>query len=82
MCQLHGISKVCFLSPEPSEELRGQVYKLVENSITVGVQDLSSVKGSNEKAFYIVQVMCVAVELLVWAVQGDSGELGGLKFKI
>lgn len=64
--------------PELSDELRGEVYKLVEKYIHVGVLELGSVKGcNNEKAFHMVQVMCVAVELLVWAVQEDSGELGG-----
>ena len=50
------------------------MYKLVEKIILVGVQELGVLTGFNVKEFHMVQVMCVAVELLVWAVQGDSGE--------
>lgn len=49
------------------------VYKLAEERIKSGVQDLGMV-GAGEKAFHVVQVMSVAVELLVWAVPDDAGE--------
>ena len=52
------------------------VYKLAEERVNTGVHDLGSgaAVGTNEKAFHIIQVMSVAVELLVWAVQEESGE--------
>ena len=53
------------------------MYKLVEQYIFVGVQELSLVMGCTMKGVHMVQVMCVAVELLVWSVHGDSGEFGG-----
>ena len=53
-----------------------QVLKLAENQISNGVNALSHVSpaGGNEKAYHIVQVICVSVELLVWAVNEDTGE--------
>jgi len=60
--------------PEPYEKCYKDVYQLVERCITEGVNGLGSVRGGNEKAFHMVQVMCVAVELLVWAVDGDAGQ--------
>lgn len=41
-----------------------------------GVHDLSASVGTNEKAFHVVQVLSVAVELLVWAVREEAGEVG------
>ncbi len=48
------------------------MHKLAERRIIAGVQDLSSV--ANERAFHVVQVMSVAVEILVWAAQEDIGK--------
>ena len=60
---------------EPIENCYKKVYHLVERCITESVSGLGGARGGNEKAFHMVQVMCVAVELLVWAVDGDTGEL-------
>lgn len=58
-----------------SEETRMKVYKLAESCISGGVQELGAVAkvGANERAFHIVEVMSKAVQLLVWAVQEESG---------
>ncbi len=58
---------------EPGEKVRVVVYRLAEDRIKSGVQDLGTV-AAGEKAFHVVQVMSIAVELLVWAVPDDAGE--------
>ena len=56
--------------------------RLAEDQISSGVQDLSVVTPAgtnvNERAYHIVQLICVAVQLLTWAVAEDKGELVGL----
>jgi len=51
------------------------VLKLSETHITTGVHDLSTgaLSGGNERAFHIVRIISIAVELLVWAVKEDTG---------
>ncbi len=55
--------------------VRGQVLKLADGQITAGVNELgtASPTGSNERAFHIIKVICVAVDNLVWAVKTDKG---------
>ena len=62
-----------FTDLDPS--VRIKVLKLSETHITTGVHDLSTgaVSGGNERAFHIVKVISIAVELLVWAVKEDTG---------
>jgi hypothetical protein len=68
------VRNIC-LPAEPAEEVRAAVYQLADERMKFGVQDFSaSLGGTNEKAFHVVQVLSVAVELLVWAVQGEAGE--------
>lgn len=54
---------------------RSEVHKLADGQITVGVSDLGTTTptGSNEKAFHIIKVICVAIDNLVWAVETDKG---------
>ena len=52
------------------------VYRLADQRMKDGVHELGVSLGTNEKAFHVVQVLSVAVELLVWAVQDDAGGCG------
>ena len=56
--------------------VRAQVLKLADGQITAGVNELGTASpgGSNERAFHIIKVICVAVDNLVWAVKTDKGE--------
>ena len=70
-------SRVCVcMCAVLGDGVRGQVLKLADNQITTGVSELSIVgsSGSNERAFHIIKVICVAVENLVWAVKSDRGQ--------
>ena len=51
------------------------VYLLAEERLKLGIHDLGASVGTNEKAFHVVQVLSVTVELLVWAVGDEAGEL-------
>ena len=57
--------------------LRVQIMRLAEDQITNGVRDLSLVTPAgtnvNERAYHIVQLICVAVHLLTWAVAEEKG---------
>ena len=55
--------------------VRVQVMKLAEGQITSGVRDLSSgpSSGATERALHIMRAISAAVELLVWAVNEDTG---------
>ncbi len=57
--------------------VRSELFKLADSQITVGVNDLhvglATPTGTNERAFHITKVICVAVDNLVWAVQSDKG---------
>jgi hypothetical protein len=52
--------------------------RLAEDQISGGVRDLSLVTPAgtnvNERAYHIVQLICVAVQLLTWAVSEEHGE--------
>ena len=60
-----------------SGSLHVQVMKLAEDQISNGVRELGLVTPAgtnvNERAYHIVQVICVAVQLLTWAVRDDKG---------
>ena len=62
-------------SPDLSGPLHVQVMRLAEDQISSGVRDLSLVTPAgtnvNERAYHIVQLICVAVQLLTWAVSED-----------
>lgn len=61
-----------------SGPLHVQVMRLAEDQISNGVRDLGLVTlvgtNVNERAYHIVQLICVAVQLLTWAVTGEPGE--------
>ena len=65
-------------SPDLSGPLHVQVMRLAEDQISSGVRDLSLVTPAgtnvNERAYHIVQLICVAVQLLTWAVSEDRGK--------
>ena len=50
------------------------VYVIADERMKSGVQELGTSMGNIEKAYHVVQVLSVAVDLLVWAVHED-GEL-------
>ena len=51
------------------------MLKLTETHITTGMNDLSTgaLSGGNKRAFHIVRIISISVELLVWAVREDTG---------
>ena len=61
-----------------SGPLHVQVMRLAEDQISGGVRDLSLVTPAatnvNERAYHIVQLICVAVQLLTWAVSEEQGQ--------
>ena len=61
-----------------SGSLRVRVMKLAEDQISGGVRELSLATpvgtNVNERAYHIVQLICVAVQLLTWAVSEEQGE--------
>ena len=61
-----------------SGPLHVQVMRLAEDQISGGVRDLSLVTPAgtnvNERAYHIVQLICVAVQLLTWAVSEEHGQ--------
>lgn len=67
-----------FSPPDLSGPLHVQVMRLAEDQISSGVRDLSLVTPAgtnvNERAYHIVQLICVAVQLLTWAVSEEHGE--------
>ena len=76
VCTYCVYSLCCLYNTVPNEEIRLQVHKLSENLITTGVHELGviSPEGAMERAFHVVQMISVAVELLVWAAWEDTGE--------
>lgn len=64
-----------------SGSLRVQVMKLADDQISNGVRDLSVATPAgtnvNERAYHIVQLICVAVQLLTWAVSEEHGQGDG-----
>lgn len=61
-----------------SSPLHLQVMRLAEDQISNGVQNLGLVTPAgtnvNERAYHIVQLICVAVQLLTWAVNDERGK--------
>lgn len=48
---------------------------MAESQISEGVNEFGTlaVAGSNERAFHIIKVICIAVENLIWAVNNEKG---------
>lgn len=64
--------------PEPSEEVRMAVYAIADERMKSGVQELGASMGNIERAYHVVQVLSVAVDLLVWAVRDDGESIASM----